>query len=163
MENNGRNRNYYLAKSQSRIQLNIFLLTTAFTIFFIVISINKELLFYKIFLIQLIFSIPLLLTSILAYAKIAYREKIKRWDKLGWISFIIGYAFLLNSIGILVGNIISTIISLIFFSVSWALTIIYSLVDISYEKNTWKERITKDSFFILLQVIFGVLPVLKII
>lgn len=163
MENNKKNRNYYLAKSQSRIQLNIFLLTAAFTVFFFIISLKEELLFYKIFLIQLISSIPFLLTSTLSYAKVSYREKIKRWDRLGWISFIIGYAFLLNSIGILVGNIISLSISLIFFGISWALTIIYSLIDISYEKTVWKERVIKDSVFILLQIIFGVLVVLKII
>jgi len=143
--------------------LNTFLLTLSIGVFFLTINLRQELLLQKILLAQLILSIPLLLTSTLSYSKIGYREKVEKWNLLGWITFVIGYAFLINVVGILVGNVLSVSLSLIFFATSWILTVTYSLVDISYEKTTLKERMSKDLLFILIQIVLGVLVVLKII
>jgi hypothetical protein len=157
------NRLNYPTKAQTRMQLNGFLLSISMTGFFIIIGLRQELFLQKILLLQQLLSIPLILTSSLAYSKVAYREKVEKWDRLGWITFIIGYAFLMNVVGILIGNLISKSISLLFFAASWLLTIIYSGVNIHYGKTTFKERAIKDLLFISLQLFFGVFVVLKIV
>ena len=151
------------AKASTRIALNRSLLAIIIGVFFLIINLREELLFQKILTIQLILAIPLFITSILSYSKMGYSNEIKKWNILGYITFIFAYAFLLNVIGILLGNIVGVTIALIFFASSWILALTYSFVDISYDKSVIKERIIKDSLFISIQIIFGVLVVLGVI
>jgi hypothetical protein len=148
------------SKASSRIALNTSLLTVAIGIFFLTINLREEVLLQKIVAIQLVLPIPLFLTSTLAYSKIGYRMQIEKWDTLGWMTFILGYAFLLNVIGILIGYISGIVVAMIFFACSWILAVIYSLVDITYNKSAIKERLCKDILFISIQFVFGVLVVL---
>lgn len=147
------------AKASSRITLNTSLLAIAIGIFFLTINLRAGLLFQNILVIQLVMSIPLFLTSTLSYSKIGYRSKVERWDTLGWVTFIFGYAFILNVIGILIGKIISLEISIMFFIFSWILTLIYSSIEISYNRSAIKERLIKDTLFIIIQIILGVMVV----
>ena len=151
------------AKASNRIALNTRLLAVLITVLFLTINLKRELLLQHILAFQFIVPIPLLVTSILAYSKVSYREKVERWDKLGFITFILGYAFLLNVIGILIGNLISVGLALTFFLVNWILALVYSAVDISYDRSIIKERAIKDVALILIQLVFGVLVVLKVI
>lgn len=157
------NRSDLMTKSQSRVNLNIFLLSVSITAFFLIVNLRQEFLNNKLLLLQLVLAIPLFLTSIIANSKIAYKEKPVRWNRLGWLTFVVGYAFIINIIGIVIGNLISVTISLIFFGASWFLTVTKSLVDLSNDKTILKERIIKDSLFIALQLTCGVFVVLKII
>lgn len=151
------------AKASSRIAINRTLIGVVIGVFFLTINLREELLFQKVLALQLVLAIPLLLTSMFAYAKIGYRKKTKRWNTLGWITFIISYSFLLNIIGILLGDIIDKGLSVIFFISSWILIVIYSLVDISYDKNVITERIIKDGLFILITLVLGLLVVLGVV
>lgn len=81
---------------------------------------------------------------------------------MGWLTFALGYAFLLNVIGILLAKTSGITISIIFFASSWFLAIAYSLVDISYDRTVIRERIYKDLLFILVQVFLGLFVALKI-
>jgi hypothetical protein len=150
-------------KAAARMNLNTFLLSTAIFAFFTTINLRKELLFQPLLLIQLTLSIPLLLLSTLAYSKLGYREQTERWNLLGWVAFILGYAFILNVIGILVANAISTVLSVIFFVSSCGLALVYSAVDISYRKTVLRERVIKDLLFITVQVCLGLLVALKVL
>jgi len=102
-------------KASSRIALDRSLLAVVIGVFFLTINLKEELLFQKILSLQLILAIPLFITSILAYSKVGYRKKIERWNMLGWITFIFGYAFLLNVIGILIGEVTGIMMAILFF------------------------------------------------
>ncbi len=151
------------SKAASRISLNTALLSVAVGIFFLVVSLRSQLIVPQLVAIQLVFPIPLLLTSILSYSKVGYRAQTERWDTLGWVSFIVAYALILNVIGILLSDVVGLGVSLLFFAVSWLMTLIYSVVDISYERNHVKERLAKDSLFIATQLLFGVIVVLGVV
>ena len=142
--------------------MNTFLLSTAIFAFFTTINLRKDLLFQKVLLAQLVLSMPLLMTSTLAYSKVGYRDRIERWNLLGWMTFILGYAFIMNVIGILVANVISPVLSIVFFASSCGLTLVYSIVDISYKRGVARERIAKDLLFITLQVVLGLLVALRV-
>ncbi|MBI2405829.1 hypothetical protein HYV21_02145 [Candidatus Microgenomates bacterium] len=150
-------------KATTRVALNNSLIAITIGVFFLTINLKQELLLPRVLILQFILAIPLLFTSSLAYSKVGYRDKIERWNKLAWITFILGYAFILNVIGIFVGNIIGTLESIVFFIITWVLVIIYSLVDLSYKQTVLRERLAKDSIFILIQLILGMLPTLGVI
>jgi len=149
-------------KSSNRINLNTSLLSIVVGIFFLTINLRSELLLIDGLVIQLVLSIPLLFTSILAYTKLGYRREVAKWDTLGFITFSIAYAFILNVIGILLAHMVSVQVSITFFVSSWILAVIYSLVDISYRKGRIKERVIKDLIFISIQFFFGLLVVLGV-
>jgi hypothetical protein len=150
------------SKAASRIALNTSLLSVAVGIFFLVVSLRSQLLVPEIVAAQMVLPIPLLLTSILSYSKVGYKDRIERWDTLGWITFILGYALILNVIGILLAGYVGLRVSLIFFGGSWTMTVVYSMVDISYERTHLRERAVKDALFIGTQLVFGVMVVLGV-
>lgn len=151
------------SKADSRITLNTTLLAISIGVFFLMINMNSNFLSQKILTTQLILSIPLLFISNLAYSKIGYRKQVKKWNIFGWITFIIGFGFILNVIGIISKEIIGITISIMFFVICWVLIFIYSFIDISYDKFRLKERLIKDGFFIFIQTSLGLIVVLGII
>jgi len=150
-------------KAHGRIQLNSSLIAIAIGTFFLTINLKPTLLLKPLVLLQLVIAIPCLLTSTLSYIKASYRDQVRKWDILAWLTFMLGYAFILDVVGILIKDISGPKISIIFFLCSWILALMYSFVDISYSRAVVKERILKDSLFILIQLIFGVFVVLGII
>ena len=149
-------------KAKSRIAMNSRLIAVITAVFFLTINLKIEILIQNgLLALQLVLAIPFLFTSTLAYSKLGYRKETKRWNNLGWVTFIIGYAFMLNIIGVLVGKYVDVLFGILFFLINWILTIIYSFVDISYDKSVIKERLTKDLFFILIQVFFGLFVLLE--
>jgi len=153
---------YYIENSKHRLFVNLFLLSVAISAFFILVSRNSEYILQKIVLVQLVLSVPLLLSSTLSQCKIASGETGKMWLRFTWITFCFGYAFITNVIGVFVGNIAGVGLSLTFFITSWLLALTYSLIEVSYRRARLKERLAKDLLFILLQLFFGVFVVLKI-
>jgi hypothetical protein len=146
-------------KATSRIELNSDLLQVALGAFFLLITLRAELLNSIPLLVQLVAAIPLLLTSTLAYSKVSDSKVAYKWDRLAWITFIIAYAFLINTVGILIGLWINVTVSLAFFALSALLSIVHSLIEVGYNKQAFAKRLAKDSLFILVLVIFGVLVV----
>lgn len=145
-------------KANSRITLNTRLLAIAIGIFF-VINLRPELLTMRTLVIQLVLSIPFLLTSTLSYSKMSYKKQIENWNTLSWVTFNVGYSFIVNAIGILLGR-FNVGISLLFFVTSWVLTFIYSYIYLRYEKDKLTERIIKDGLCILIQLFLGLFVVL---
>lgn len=151
------------SKAASRIALNTSLLSVAVGIFFLIVTLRAQLIVPQLVAVQLVFPIPLLFTSILSYSKVGYQSKTDRWDTLGWITFIIAYALILDVIGILLGETVGDTVSLLFFAASWGMTLVYSAVDISYERDHLNERVVKDALFVGIQLVFGVLVVLGVV
>ena len=100
------------------------------------------------------------MSALFARSKLGYTIKARRWDNLGFFAFLLGYTFLINVVGILLISLISLKVGIIFFGVNILSPIVYSCVDISYDRNKLKERLLKDGFFILLVIILGILPAL---
>ena len=146
-------------KITSRIDINRTLLEICFIIFALIVGLNPTLLRENKFIsIQLTFAIPLLLSSIFYRSRLLYGKKIAEIEKFGFVSFIIGYSFLINVLGILLSLLVSVIIGISFLIFNIVLAVIYSLVEIQINKKKIKERFFKDLLFALLIVIFGILP-----
>ncbi|MEK6913930.1 MAG: hypothetical protein AABW47_04660, partial [Nanoarchaeota archaeon] len=111
---------------------------------------------------QLVISIPLFKSSILARAKLRVMTKSKKVDEFGHLTFTIAYAFLINVVGILLVSLLSLQAGIIFFGANILLTLTYSVIMTLEEKSKLKERIIKDLFFILVLVLGGVLPIIGV-
>ena len=152
------------AKASARIKINTTLIGISMGVFFFLFSFRPEAFVEnKILLLQLILSIPLLFFSSLAYAKVGYKKQVEMWNNYGWFGFATAHAFLINVIGVLSGIYIDIFVAIIFFIVYWALTLIYSFIDLRYSKKSLGERLKKDLYFISLQIIGGIFILLGIL
>ena len=88
-------------KENARISINVALLGVGFTLFTFLMAFNPAILKENLLLtFQLVCAIPLLMTSLLSRSKASYTFGINRWRHLGFITYLIAYAFLINVIGI---------------------------------------------------------------
>jgi len=148
----------------TRLMINSMLVGAVVTMFFIVASLQQKLLLENPLLaIQMIAAVPFLVTASMANSYIEHTENKKLWYNFGWLSFIIGYAFTLNSIGILISLITSIKIGLTFYFFSFLLPIIYSFILVKFEKKSLMERVVKDAVFLGLQLVLGVFVILGLI
>ncbi len=154
----------YHKKGETRLTLNARMMGINFTIFILLISINSSILRVDQFLtMQLILSMPFLYTSSLARSRMSYTShpvQEQRWDILGWLTFLIGYTFTLDCIGLLTAHYVAPYLAIVFFVANWILSISYALIEIWNDPKYWTERVVKESAFIVLQVFFGLLPAL---
>ena len=132
-------------KSKLRLDINRTLLTISFTIFALIISLNLELFKESPWVpIQLTLSIPLLLSSIFSRSKLAHAKKPKLWEEYGFFTFMFGYAFLINVVGILLSIAINPIFGLIFLFFNLFMAILYSVFEVIENKSKIFSRIKKD-------------------
>ncbi|MFH1649494.1 MAG: hypothetical protein ABIA93_03020 [Candidatus Woesearchaeota archaeon] len=150
-------------KAKLRLDINRSLLAICFALFGIIIAIQPELLGQTPWLpIQLTLAIPLLFTSIFARSKLATARLPKMWEEYGFITFLIGYALLINVTGILLSTKLSVHLGLIFLFSNIFISLVYSTLEVIETKSKLKTRLYKDSFFALLILIGGILPSLGI-
>lgn len=150
----------YQVKAKFRFDTNLTLLLVAFTVFTLLLTISPDLLRNQFFLpIEITLSIPLLIGSIFARSKLAWaKNHTKAWEDYGFITFLLAYTFLINSIGILLSSSVNLIVGLTFFIFCFLMAISYSFFEIIESKEKIWSRIRKDLFFGLLIFIGGVLP-----
>jgi hypothetical protein len=147
------------SKEHNRILINITLLGICFTLFTFIVVFNQDLLKENLFLtLQLVCAIPLFMTSLLAKVKASYMFGKNRWATLGFETYLLAYAFLLNVVGIFLMLYVSYLAGIVFFIVNILSALTYSAVELSYDKSKFKERMMKDIYFILIIVLLGILP-----
>lgn len=150
-------------KQANRVLLGVTLLGICFTLFTFLIAFNSDLLKNNMFLTaQLVCAIPLFMTSILSRTKASYTTNIFIWKHVGFFTYLIAYAFLINVVGIFLISFISPAVGLLFFGANIILALSYSLVEVLYEKFPVKEKFIKDLTFISVLVLLGILPALGI-
>lgn len=146
----------------ARIHFNFTLIAVATSSLFFIAAIRPNILRdSELFTLQLICSIPLLLTSAVA----AKRSLVSKsapvfWSYSRYLS-IIGYAFIINAIGILVAVLTNWIVVTIFFTINIINPLLYSYLRISYDRNTVQDRIVRDGLFIILIIFLGLIVALR--
>lgn len=145
-------------KADTKVNVSLFLLGAAFTFFIFTVNINPDLLRDNIFLaLQITLSIPLLMTSVFVRSKTAHSSSPKRWYLYGFITFILGYGFLINVIGIILWSIIGVTGGIIYFSLNVVSSLVYSIVGASNGSKSFV-YLFKNALYILIILLGGVLP-----
>jgi hypothetical protein len=148
-------------KGRERIQINNILAAISMAILILVIGLDKIQFNYWA-VIQLSQSIPLLVTSSLAYLKSAYREnkEYNMWDRLGWFTHTLGYTMILNSIFLILYFNYHYSAAFVFLSITIVLHIIYSIIDYFLLKERLIEKSIKMIFYLLLFFAGSILPIM---
>jgi len=146
------------AKASNRLTINSFMMGSVFFIFTLIWTLSPER-FSPIIIAQLVFSIPLLFVSSLAYSKIAYWKETKLWDSLGWFTNNIANIFLLNVVGLMVAQMFIHM-ALFYFGLIIFLMFIYSAINVIYKRNAFKEKLFKFLFIVAGLTFGGILPIL---
>ena len=148
-------------KAKSKLEVDLYLLAIAFTLFTFIIAINPALVRDNVYLsLQLTFAIPLLISSVFARTKQSYSGKPAVWEFYGFITFILAYAFLVNVVGILLSTLVSAKIGVIFWGANVILALLYSALEIAEDRAKIASRPWKDIVFIAIILLAGILPVL---
>ncbi len=129
----------------NKFYLNRTLLAISFTVFALIVSLDKS----------------LFLSSTFARSK-TDEKNVVRWENYAFFTFLIGYSFLLNVVGLLLSNAVSPLLGLLFFLVNILTASTYSFMKILDNKIKMKTRLLKDGFFLLLILLGGVLPSLGV-
>jgi hypothetical protein len=149
-------------KAKLRLDLNRSLLAINFTIFALIVSLNPSLFKLTPFTLQLTTAIPLLLSSSFARTKVAYSKKPEIWKDYGYYTFLIGYSFMINVFGIILSKNFDLVYGIFFLIFNIFVAIMYSLLEIIENKSKLRTRIIKDSLFITIIVLGGILPSLGV-
>ena len=146
-----------------RSDVNRSLLGICFTLFTIIVALNPSLLKDNILLtIELTIAIPLLITSSFAKAKITHTNRTNLWVRYAFYTFILAYSMLINVIGIFLSIFVNTQVSMIFFGVNIITALFYSGIYIIENQRGIFSRFFKDALFIILIILGGILPALKV-
>jgi len=149
------------AKAKSKMEINLWLLGIVFTLFTLIITINPDLIRQNNFLsLQLVLAIPLLCSSIFARSKLGHSQKVNLWETYGYLTYILAYSFLINVVGIFLSVLVNLQIGLVFWIGNILSALIYSLLEIIGDKEKIGSRIPKDLIFIIIIIMFGILPVI---
>lgn len=143
-------------KASSKITINSFMMGSLFFILTLIWTLSPTK--FSIFAIsQIVFAIPLLFISSLAYSKIGYWEKTKAWNTLGWFTNNLGNILILNVVGLITKS-VSQNITFVYFLLTIVLMSIYSVINVAYDHSTLREKIFKFAFFIFFLLAGGIIP-----
>ncbi len=112
-----------------------------------------------LFTLQLTLAVPLLASSSLVRIKLVTNQESSVLDSFGHLVFVLGYAALINSIGLLISYTTSAFAGMIFLVVNILLALLYSSVLISDRRDTLGGRLAKDLLFITILLFFGLMPI----
>jgi hypothetical protein len=150
-------------KADKRVGINLSLLGICFSLFTFIVAINSKILQNNFILaVELTIAIPFFLSSVFARTKLAYTKKPKMWDSFGFIAFTIGYSFLISVVGILLSSLVSIKVGMIFFALNLIMAFSYSTLEVIENREKLMGRLKKDLFFLVMIVVFGILPSLGV-
>ena len=144
-------------KSTNKVTINSFMMGSLFFVLTLIITLDPNR-FSKLVIYQLVLAIPLLYVSSLAYSKLGYWKETHEWDILGWYSNTLGNLFVINAVGLVAANFDINLSRLYFFLFVF-LMIVYTIINIKYNRHAWFEKLYK-LFFLLAVIICGGLIVL---
>ena len=148
------------SKVPLELRFNTTLLTAAFFMLILVIMFSPHLFGSNLFFgIQLVLSIPLIATSSLVRVKIISEQESSVLYSFGHLVFVLGYATLINSLGLLLSMTALPFIGTLFLLANICMALIYSLMLIIEGKEAFVKRAVKDLLFCSLIIFLGILPI----
>lgn len=150
-------------KADTRNLIDVTLLVICVTLFGLVATIKPDILSDNpLFTLQLVLAIPFFVCGLLSRIKDAAYGNFSRWKSLSFVSFTLAYGFFINSTGLLLSFVTPLYVVLTFFVVNTLLTLVRAGIVVSYSPNKLKSRVFREIVHILLVVLLGILPALKV-
>ena len=143
-------------KAVGKITINALMIGSLFMILTLIWTLDPHK-FSLVIITELVLAIPLLFVSSLAYTKLGYWKQTKLWDEFGWFTNNIGNIFVLNVIG-LIASTVNRNLSFMYFGLIIFLMIIYSIINVVYKPQAFKEKLFKFIFFLVILILGGIVP-----
>lgn len=143
-------------KAASRVAINGVMLASLFVILSVVFLNPDQ--FRVVGIAQILFSIPFLFVSSLAYSKVGYWKETRLWNAFGYVTLTFGNFFMINAMGLFVAK-ISYELAMIYFAITIILLIAYSLVQINYRRSP-SGQLIKFLFSSSIILIGGIIPLI---
>jgi len=150
------------AKASAHVTTNSTFIFITVTVFTFIITINNELLKQDKFLaIQLSLAMLLFIYATFSRSKLI-SDYTGFLDGFGAYIFALAFVLFMNSLGILMAQLISKQIGILFISIYMLMILVYGVVgNIARLKNNRKIRITKEITSLLLAFFLGLLHILN--
>jgi len=145
-------------RSNMEVAIDSRLLGVAITIFILILTIKFELLSYTIMTAQLIMALPFLMAAMMSNSKIVNPRTLKSYHVINRTTSAIAFAFLFNTLGLMVAKYISFTIGIIFFVIF--IVLLVALIFIDLDKSTIKNKLMTEILMIALMISLGLLPAL---
>ncbi|MBI5138385.1 MAG: hypothetical protein HZA95_01135 [Candidatus Vogelbacteria bacterium] len=144
------------AKASMRVNVNSFMMGSLFFILTLIWTLNPHK-FSPIIIGQIVYAIPLLFVSSLAYSKIGYSEYTRSWDTFAWYTHNIGSIFILNVVGLMTALQFKDI-AIAYFGLIVLLMGAYSIINLYNRPDLQSEKLFKFVVFISVLMVGGILP-----
>lgn len=149
-----------VGKSQMYVVIVAGFLGLVMTLFILILTIKIELIDSELISYQLVLSIPFFMLQLISQAKMVDISTIKQYYVFNRIVSGISFAFLYNSLGLLISKYVSSSLGVLFF-------MIYMMGICFFMHNDLKtkdiRKIYRDSIIMVLVLLLGLLPALGII
>ena len=149
-------------KAHNKNLVDVTLLGICITVFTLVSTIKPVLFQEKFFAIQLALTVPFFMSALISRIKQAYKKDYLKWGMLALISFTIAFGFLINVIGLLLSIFAPIYVAMAFFAANILLDLVRTGLSISLEKDRAKRDLTKSIVHLLMIVLLGILPALRV-
>ena len=143
-------------KANTKISVNSVMIGSLFFILTFILTVGQDR-FHFLVLAELVLAIPLLYVSTLVYSKIVYSDQTELWDVFGWVVSYAGNTIILNAIGLMIAS-ISRGLAIIYFATFLILMLIYSIINIFYNRHLAAVKVFKFAFFLVVLFFAGILP-----
>jgi len=143
-------------KANTKISVNSMMIGSLFFILTFILTVGQDR-FNFLVLAELVLAIPLLYVSTLVYSKIVYSEQTELWDVFGWMVSYAGNTIVINAIGLMVAS-ISRGLAIAYFATFLILMLVYSLINIFYNRHLMLAKVFKFVFFLVVLFVAGILP-----
>lgn len=148
---------------EMRNHLDISLLGVCITFLVLIITLKPEILSsYIPFTIQLSLAIPLFICSLLSRIHHVKTPELRAWDNLSFICFTLGFGFLINIIGIVLAIYTPIYVAILFFVTNFILATIRSELKVYYHPKKRSRRLFRDLIYLIILIVGGLLPILKV-
>ncbi len=152
-----------VSRSEFRLLINISLFSACIGALFFILTLRPDILSSTLFLpTQISLAVPFILSSLFSRARLGFTRKPEIWKGFAFATFLIGYTFIINSLGILLGLFVDPRVAMLFLMTNIALAVMYSILEVREHPAEIGSRIFKDLAFILLVLFGGLLPALGI-
>ncbi len=150
-------------KSEFRLFINISLFSACIGELVFILALRPEILARTVFLpTQISLAIPFILSSLFARARLGFTRQPELWSDFAFATFLIGYTFTVNGLGILLGLFVDARVAALFFMTNITLALLYSILEVREHPQELGTRVLKDLAFILLVFFGGILPAIGV-
>lgn len=150
-------------KVKTKLDSTGLLLIVTFFVLVMIMSLKASLLRAdNVLTLQLALAVPLLFTSLTARLKLGNTENPTLWEQYGYLTYAIAFAFVLNSVGILLSYLSLNWVGVVFLIFTLLVTLLTFYFEYREKPYLLRALLYKDGILVVLLILGGLLHILRV-